>query len=319
MIKVFDQRIGQPLTSAVAVIISKTTGKVEQFNLPNGRLERAFSQSDQLDIQINAAGYTSTHRQLAIEGLLTGKIYEFDAVLDKVPIVIHIQAVDSETGKNLPEVQVKLKGPTGTKPVALTANGPGTFTTRLSGSVPYRLTVVAEGYEEVTQRLIASKEQPDVVVRLAPKPLSVETKPVALTAQAVNVATAVSSVSAVKTAAFGVVEKGKSVRLNKIYFDQSSAVLRPESYAELDQLYDVLTQYPSLRIDVLGHTDNQGDFDANVQLSRERCQAVVDYLLKKGIRKNRLKAIGRGPTEPVAPNNNEDNRRKNRRVEFVLL
>lgn len=143
-------------------------------------------------------------------------------------------------------------------------------------------------------------------------------QPAVVTA-AVTIPSAVTPTAAVTTQPFGLIEKGKSIRLNKIYFDQSSPVLRPESYAELDQLYDVLTHDPSLRIEIRGHTDNQGEFDLNTQLSRDRCQAVIAYLIKKGIRKARLNAVGRGPLDPVAPNNNEENRRKNRRVEFVVL
>ncbi|UFH53944.1 OmpA family protein [Spirosoma sp. KNUC1025] len=103
-----------------------------------------------------------------------------------------------------------------------------------------------------------------------------------LDAQLPMLTSSIASVSAVTTKSFGVIEKGKTIRLNKIFFDQSSPVLRPESYTELDQLYSVLTQYPSLRIEIRGYTDNQGDFDLNTQLSRERCQAIVDYLSKKG-------------------------------------
>jgi OOP family OmpA-OmpF porin len=114
-------------------------------------------------------------------------------------------------------------------------------------------------------------------------------------------------------------EKGKPIALPNIYFDQSSPLLRTESYPELDQLADVLKANPALQIEIRGHTDNQGDFDLNVKLARDRCQAIVDYLVSKGIFKTRLKAVGRGPVDAVAPNNNEENRKKNRRVEFVVL
>ncbi len=127
------------------------------------------------------------------------------------------------------------------------------------------------------------------------------------------------SLPSIKSQPFGVIEKGKRIQLRAIYFDQSSPVLRPESHTELDQLYEVLNQNPALQIELLGHTDNQGDLDLNTQLSRDRCQAVIDYLTGKGIAKTRLKAVGRGPLDPIAPNNTEENRRKNRRVEFVVL
>jgi outer membrane protein OmpA-like peptidoglycan-associated protein len=123
----------------------------------------------------------------------------------------------------------------------------------------------------------------------------------------------------VDTKSFGILQKGKAITLNNIYFDQSSPVLRTESAPQLDELVEVLKQNPTLRVEIRGHTDNVGDFDLNVKLSRERCQSVVDYLIKKGIEANRLQTLGRGPVDAVAPNTTEENRKKNRRVEFVVL
>jgi outer membrane protein OmpA-like peptidoglycan-associated protein len=62
-----------------------------------------------------------------------------------------------------------------------------------------------------------------------------------------------------------------------------------------------------------------GDFDLNVKLSRDRCQSVIDYLSRKGITPARMQLVGRGPLDPVTPNTTEDSRKKNRRVEFVVL
>ena len=123
----------------------------------------------------------------------------------------------------------------------------------------------------------------------------------------------------IETKEFGVIEKGRSVQLNNIYFDQSSPVLKPESHTELDHLARVLGDNTTIRIEVRGYTDNQGDFNKNIQLSKDRCQAVIDYLVSKGIAAGRMAPVGRGPLDPVAPNNSEENRSKNRRVEFVVL
>lgn len=123
----------------------------------------------------------------------------------------------------------------------------------------------------------------------------------------------------VETKSFGTIEKGKAITLNNIYFDQSSPVLRPESSLQLDELLEVMKQNPAIRVEIRGHTDNVGDFDLNVKLSRDRCQSVVDYLIQKGINANRLQTVGRGPVDAVAPNTTEENRKKNRRVEFIVL
>jgi outer membrane protein OmpA-like peptidoglycan-associated protein len=103
-----------------------------------------------------------------------------------------------------------------------------------------------------------------------------------------------------------------------IYFDQSRPELRPECCAVLDELANTLRKYPGLRLAVTGHTDNAGDFFLNVQLSRDRAKAVADYLLGKGVTLDRIAWRGLGGVYPVAPNTSEDNKRKNRRVEFTL-
>jgi outer membrane protein OmpA-like peptidoglycan-associated protein len=123
----------------------------------------------------------------------------------------------------------------------------------------------------------------------------------------------------IESKTFGTIEKGKSVTLNNIYFDQSSPVLRKESFKELDELAKILSENTSLRILLRGHTDNVGDPDLNTKLSNDRCYEVVKYLIQKGIKADRLQSEGRGQSNPIAPNDTEANRKKNRRVEFVVL
>jgi outer membrane protein OmpA-like peptidoglycan-associated protein len=118
---------------------------------------------------------------------------------------------------------------------------------------------------------------------------------------------------------FDNLKKGQTVVLNNLYFDQSSYVLRPESSAELDRLVAALKANPKLKIAIAGHTDNVGDSRLNVLLSENRAKVVKNYLFNRGIADNRLSAIGYGPNRPVAPNDSEEARSRNRRVEFTVV
>ena len=95
--------------------------------------------------------------------------------------------------------------------------------------------------------------------------------------------------------------------------------MKKESFPELDQLIKILVDNPTLKIEIKGHTDNVGDFNLNVKLSKDRCDSVIEYLVKNKIEKLRLQATGRGSLDPISANNTEENRQKNRRVEFVVL
>lgn len=319
-IKAFAMDISQPLSPATAVITSRTTGRSQPFSLTNGQLQLTFLKADKLDIQVSSPGYTAISRQLTIGVQPSGGRYEFDAELDKMMVDLTIRAVDNRTEKPVSGGRFSLTGADGTAHIIPSADPKiGLYNVTLPGAGTYQLVSTTEGYEAFTRSLAVGPEEREVLVKLVAKSPVSELKPASINAKPAPRETAVASVSAVRTQSFGVIEKGKRIRLNKIYFDQSSPVLRPESSAELDQLYDVLTKNPSIRMEIRGHTDNQGDLGPNIQLSRDRCQAVVDYLVRKGIGKLRLKAVGRGPLDPVAPNNNEENRRKNRRVEFILL
>jgi len=76
---------------------------------------------------------------------------------------------------------------------------------------------------------------------------------------------------------------------------------------------------PKLKLEIVGYTDNNGDPRLNLALSHFRATVVSNYLFNKGIAANRIKAIGKGQEDPIAPNDTEDNRTKNRRVEFVII
>ena len=103
-----------------------------------------------------------------------------------------------------------------------------------------------------------------------------------------------------------------------IYFDTGKADVKPESDATLKEVAKLLQGDPKLKLYVVGHTDNVGTLASNMDLSKRRGDAVVKVLATKyEIAAARLSAQGDGPTAPVASNDSEDGRAKNRRVELV--
>lgn len=115
------------------------------------------------------------------------------------------------------------------------------------------------------------------------------------------------------------IEKEAVVRLNSIFFDFAKAILKPESFPELDRVVKLLNDKPNMTIEVDGHTDNVGPDATNLVLSQKRADAVKAYLVTKGIVADRVKAKGFGETRPLVSNDDEEGGREiNRRVEFRI-
>jgi outer membrane protein OmpA-like peptidoglycan-associated protein len=115
------------------------------------------------------------------------------------------------------------------------------------------------------------------------------------------------------------IEKGQVIRLNNIFFEFNKAELKSESFYELDNLVQILKDNSKMEIQISGHTDNIGNDEYNLKLSKDRAVSVLNYLISKGIDAKRLSCEGYGETKPIADNNTEEGRVLNRRVEFTIL
>jgi OmpA-OmpF porin, OOP family len=113
-------------------------------------------------------------------------------------------------------------------------------------------------------------------------------------------------------------EKGKTITLKHIYFAYDQDELLPRSYVELAKLLKIMQEHPNMTIEIAGHTDSDGTDDYNQQLSAHRAAAVVRYLRANGIATKRLKSKGEGEKKPVATNDTDEGKAKNRRVEFLI-
>lgn len=113
-----------------------------------------------------------------------------------------------------------------------------------------------------------------------------------------------------------------SIGTMALNFDFNKAVIKKESDEDIEQIYVLMKAYPSMEIELRGHTDSlnkTGDSEYNIKLSEKRAEAVKEAIVKKGIDKNRIYIKGLGDTEPIASNETEEGRKKNRRTEFIIL
>ena len=104
-----------------------------------------------------------------------------------------------------------------------------------------------------------------------------------------------------------------------ITFDVGKATIKPESMGEINRIVQLMNENPTLKFSVEGHTDSTGNATSNQTLSEQRSQAIVAKLVEFGIANERLTAVGKGQNNPIADNNTDEGRAKNRRVEFVKM
>lgn len=125
------------------------------------------------------------------------------------------------------------------------------------------------------------------------------------------------------------IEVGEAIVLRNIFFDYNKSTLRPASTAELERLTKLMNDNPTLRIEISGHTDSQGDNAYNKTLSQSRAKAVVDYLINKGIPASRMESAGYGEEKLIVSDaeilkmktktEKEEAHQQNRRTEFKIL
>lgn len=114
-------------------------------------------------------------------------------------------------------------------------------------------------------------------------------------------------------------ELPKTYVLENVFFDTNKATLKPESNKALNDLYEVMKFKETLVIEISGHTDNVGGEELNKKLSQDRADAVRNFLLRKGIAPGRVTAKGYWYSVPVADNDTDEGRAKNRRTEVKLI
>jgi len=123
-----------------------------------------------------------------------------------------------------------------------------------------------------------------------------------------------------KTILLRKIKTGEKSVLRHVFFDTGEAIIKPESFDELDKFVSMLQQNMRVRVEIGGHTDNVGTPELNLKLSQRRAAAVKSYLTSRGVEAKRVTAVGYGETQPIVSNDDEEGGRAiNRRVEFKVI
>jgi outer membrane protein OmpA-like peptidoglycan-associated protein len=116
------------------------------------------------------------------------------------------------------------------------------------------------------------------------------------------------------------VEEGIDIQFDSgILFDVGKADLKPEAMVNLNKFSEILNKYPDTNILIEGHTDSTGSEEFNLKLSKQRAQAVSDYLAGLKVESSRFTIVGYGESQPIATNDTEEGRQANRRVEIAVI
>ena len=165
--------------------------------------------------------------------------------------------------------------------------------------------------------LLSKKSTPQVVA--APQ-VAITTPTIApVVAKSLEIQPEVDTITVIKNAiAAGISTENRSINFNDILFKYDSDSILTESNESLNEAFSFLNDIPQLKVKIVGHTSNEGKAKYNEKLSKKRAVAVLNYLVGKGISEDRMNAEGKGSYEPVAENDTDENKKKNRRIQFII-
>lgn len=195
--------------------------------------------------------------------------------------------LDKKTGKSLdPSIPVQIIV-NGMAANANFYNTTGEYKLELSQNVDYTLNASVSGYYPVYETVVKSESPQNIYLR---RDLIVTP-----------------------------IEVGQSVKINNIFFETGKANLQPASFSELNRVIKFLSENPSIKIEIEGHTDNVGNALKNTALSKARAKSVAAYITDNGIEVTRVSSVGYGSAKPVGENKTPKGKAANRRVEFKIL
>jgi OmpA-OmpF porin, OOP family len=283
---VVDAKTRQPLPGVLVAMVDSTLPPVASAP-GDGRFLTYALPSGPVKLSVRKDGYLPLEKALVLEAGKTASV-ELELVAEVKPAALAL-AVTSKR-KPVPATLTFFGGPTPRQVKYSQADAASRQLQLPAGR--YMVEVTAPGFLAQTRAVEAADGASlDLTFDLEPEPKQWQVKR----------------------------DNDKLELLQQVRFADGKAVLLPDSYPLLAQVVDLMVRTGVQRLRIEGHTDNQGDKTANLNLSKERARAVADYLIKAGLDPARLESEGFGDSRPVAPNMTPRGRELNRRVDFVIL
>ena len=209
-------------------------------------------------------------------------------------VVVRGKLIDSKTGKPIAAKIIYEQLPEG-KEIGIAQSDPetGEYEIHLPGGYLYGVRAEADGHISSNQNLDLTKVTKDGEIRSQ----NIRLDPLELAK----------------------IEPDASISLNNIFFDFDKSTLKAESFPELNRIVKLMSERPTLEVEISGHADATGPEEYNMDLSKRRAQSVVRYLTDKEVATTRIKVSFFGETKPIETNATREGRSKNRRVEFKIL
>ena len=288
ILNVFDAETFQPLEAKIEVINSETNNLIEIpiKKLVKGRFKMELPIGVEYEILASKKNYVVDTLVFDVKKVVQFDEFEKDIELaiDKRKVTINV--VDRKTSKPV-KVDIHITNKTRKEKIEINANSGnnGNYITKLREGDAYNIEVLpSEGYVFYNTSIDLKNTDKNIInVKLMS------------------------------------LEEDAKLELNNIVFETNSAELTTISYTELDRVVELVKNNPKLKFEISAHTDNVGSDTYNLKLSDKRAHSVVEYLIDKNVPKENLIAKGYGESKPIAPNDSDENKAKNRRVELGIV
>lgn len=317
-----DATTKQPLVATFKVSYSTIENPTELKSSASGGAKYKISEPDIYKIETIVPGYEPLKGEIDTEEMAVGQNFDYEAKLIKIappkvastpppPKAVEkrmfmFKVIDAQNRRNVSGLRFKVANQADNQNITSKISTSG-VQVELSLDQKYAIEVSANNYEAFKMNLDAGAwaKRGEFLTNISLVPVK----------KSVNK----NKTPVVDEKVFDNLKVGQSLTIeDNVYFDQSSYILRPEANRQLDRLVVEMKRNPKLKIEITGHTDNVGDPRLNLILSENRAKVIANYLIYQGVEEKRIIHRGLGQTKPLAPNDNEDNMRRNRRVEFVV-